>query len=366
MKYAALVLWDNKSPVLSVDFSPVTDALLAGGIFLDEIAVLPYDAPEMAVTTLMRMESECAGVFVIADSALVPSAREAVISACGKRGDSEYVFEAERCMFAVLPAGQRGGDIVKTEIVPRINARRKNSYLRIVMRTVGAPAEKISVALARAEEVAGGKLALHSSGKYGCGKIEAIYDAATPKMTADEVVRVLAEELSPYLYAMEDITPAERLVEALKLHRMKLSTAESFTGGGVGRAIVRIPGASKVFYEGLNTYDSAAKTDRLGVSAFTLKGKGAVSAEVAYEMAAGLIVQGNCDISIATTGAAGPDPDGASPVGLMYIAVGRKEQVRVFCHRVPGDRETITETAINLALFHALKAITEFKLPDTL
>ncbi len=366
MKFSALILCDNKNPVLAVEFPAVTDALLAGGIFLGETVILPYDAPEAVTAALARMESDSDGLFVICDGALLSAARDALSSVCGKPFDGEYTLAAERCLAAVLPAGERGREIVEKEIVPLVNARRKNSYLRVVLRTVGAPAEKLAEVLSQAEEIAQGKLAVHASSKYGCGKIEVIYDEATPKMTADEVVRVLAAGLSPYVYAMADLTPAERLVEALKLHRLKLATAESFTGGGVGRAVVQVPGASKVFYEGMNTYDSASKIARLGVSEFTLKNKGAVSNEVAYEMAAGLIVQGNCTVSISTTGFAGPETDGATPPGLCYIAVGRKEQVRVFCHRLSGDRQTVTETAINLALFHALKEISQFQLPDTL
>lgn len=366
MKFSALVLYDRHNPALSVDFPAVTDALLAGGVFLDELALLPYDAPDAVTAALMRQESDSDCVFVIADSALLAAAREAVSAVAGKPFGEEFFCTADDRLFVVIPAGARGAEFVRAEVVPRVDARRKNMYSRVVIRTVGASAQKVAEVMARAEEAAGGKLALHASEKYGCGKVELIYDAQTPKMTADEVTRILAEGLSPHVYAVADVTPAERLVEALKLYRLKLSTAESFTGGGVGRAIVRVPGASKVYFEGLNTYDSASKVARLGVSEFTLKNKGAVSGEVAYEMAAGLIVQGACDVAIATTGVAGPETDGANPVGLCYLAVGTRAQVRVFRHRLAGDRENITETAINLALFHAYKEITETALPATL
>ena len=157
---------------------------------------------------------------------------------------------------------------------------------------------------------------------------------------------------------MEYDSLAERFVAALKLHNLHVSTAESFTAGGVGREIVRVPGASAGFYEGITAYDNKAKHERLGVSEFTLMDKGAVSDETAYEMAAGLLKQGHCDVAIATTGIAGPDADGTNkPVGLCYIAVGTREKVRVFRFRLSGDRETVTRTAINLALFLAYKEI---------
>ena len=89
-----------------------------------------------------------------------------------------------------------------------------------------------------------------------------------------------------------------------------------------------------------------------------MRSKGAVTDETAYEMAAGLIAQGHCDISIATTGVAGPNGDGTNaPVGLVYIAVGTKEHVRVYRYDLTGDRETVTKTAINLALFLAYREL---------
>ena len=85
---------------------------------------------------------------------------------------------------------------------------------------------------------------------------------------------------------------------------------------------------------------------------------GAVSDETAYEMATGLIAAGDCDISIATTGLAGPKSDRTElPVGLCYIAVGLKEKVYVYRYRFEGTREEITETAINYALFLAYRQL---------
>ena len=97
---------------------------------------------------------------------------------------------------------------------------------------------------------------------------------------------------------------------------------------------------------------------RLGVSAYTLKTVGAVSDQTAYEMAAGLIKTGDCDVSIATTGLAGPKTDGSDlPIGLCYIAIGTKETVLVYRYKFEGNREEITEKAINYALFLAYKQL---------
>ncbi len=357
MKYAAAVLYNRMSPLESVGYPAVTNALLSGGVFLDEVTFLPYDAPASVNSALTRLSLECDALFLIADPVLFELARQAVSAAANAPFSEEYLLETEKCLFGVLPTGQRGAEVVKTEAVPRVNARRKNSYERVILRTVSAPSEVLSSAFRKAEEAGRGSVTLHATEKYGAARIEVLYDRSTPKMTADEVVRILATELSEYLYAVDDVTIAERLVELLKLRRMRISVAESFTGGGVGRALVRVPGASAVYYEGLNVYNEKAKTERLGVTEHTLRTKSAVSDDTAYEMAAGLLKEGNCDLAVATTGYAGPETDRGAPAGLCYLAVGTRERIHVYRYQLPGDRETVTETAINFALFLAYREI---------
>ena len=137
-----------------------------------------------------------------------------------------------------------------------------------------------------------------------------------------------------------------------------MSVAESFTGGGLAKRIVSVSGASEVYFEGLNTYNENAKIKRLGVSPYTLGTVGAVSEKTAYEMALGLLNTGDCDIAVATTGLAGPKSDKSMlPVGYCCIAVGTKERICVYQYKFDGDREEITQKAINYALFLAYKRL---------
>ncbi len=358
MKYAGIVLRNVKNPLSSVDYAQVFDALLAGGVVLEEIVFVPYDAPGRLSAALLRLAAECDGVFAVCARVLVPTVREAVQIASEETFSDECMLESDDCLYAVLPEGERGAALVREQLVPAIDKRRRRTYARVVLRAVSAPPESLREVLCRAEEIACGRLFLHASEQFGDTRIEVVYDQETPKMIADEVVRVLASGLKEYLYAMEDVSPAARLVEALKLHKLHVATAESFTAGRVGAEIVRIPGASAVFYEGVCAYDNRAKHERLGVNELTLMDKGAVSDETAYEMAAGLLKQGHCDLAIATTGIAGPSSDvGNKPIGLCYIAVGTAEKVRVFRFQLAGDRECVTQTAVNLALFLAYKEI---------
>ena len=231
------------------------------------------------------------------------------------------------------------------------------SYLSASFKTVGAPGNKISEAILKAKEVCG-ELDFSTTENYGDCTIEMIYASDTPKPILDGIMRAVLVVLNDYVYALEDISLAERFVQLLKLRKMKISVAESFTGGGVSKRLVEIPGVSSVYYEGLNTYSNQAKVDRLGVRELTLQQFGAVSEETAAEMAEGLILSGNCDVAISTTGIAGPNSDGTNkPVGLFYIGVATKESVKVYKYNLKGSRKSITETAINFALFLAYKMI---------
>lgn len=229
---------------------------------------------------------------------------------------------------------------------------------KTVLRCIGASEAHVQGVLSRAAQVDGGQCKYSRFRKYDEDVIGIEYDENIPKRLLDDVLRVFADGLADCLYAMDDTPLEEQLVRLLKLRGQKLSVAESFTGGGIGRRIVSVAGASAVFFEGLNTYNESSKIKRLGVSEYTLKTFGAVSEQTAYEMAAGLIATGDCELCIATTGYAGPTTDNvAMPVGLCYLAVGTRERVYVYRYKFNGNREEITETAINYALFLAYKQL---------
>lgn len=192
---------------------------------------------------------------------------------------------------------------------------------------------------------------------YGDLTVEIEKNSADPK-AFDRAYREAVTVLNDYVYALENVPLADWLVQLLKLRKTMLSVVESFTGGGVGKRIVEISGASEVFFEGLNTYSNQSKMLRLGVKESTLKKYGAVSKECAFEMAEGLLKSGNCGVCVATTGIAGPKSDNTKkPVGLIYIAVGYEENVKVYEYNLQGTRQDITETAINIALFQTFKSL---------
>jgi nicotinamide-nucleotide amidase len=124
------------------------------------------------------------------------------------------------------------------------------------------------------------------------------------------------------LFPSELLTDAEALLGGLRKRSLQLATAESCTGGLLAGLLTEVPGSSATLERGVVTYSDAAKTALLGVDSALIKRMGAVSAEVAQAMAAGVLRHAPVDVAIAITGVAGPDGGTAEkPVGLVYLAV---------------------------------------------
>jgi nicotinamide-nucleotide amidase len=113
---------------------------------------------------------------------------------------------------------------------------------------------------------------------------------------------------------------ASRLNEALRVKSLKVTTAESCTGGLVAAAITSIAGSSDVFEYGFIAYADKAKTGMIGVDAALIKRHGAVSLEVAQAMAEAALAKAAADVALSITGIAGPGGGTLTkPVGLVFI-----------------------------------------------
>lgn len=146
-----------------------------------------------------------------------------------------------------------------------------------------------------------------------------------------------------------------QLISDLTDAGLTLAVAESLTGGAVVAELIRVPGASLAVRGGIVAYDTALKHSLLGVSAELLAAHGPVHPEVAAAMAEGvrsaLTIDGHpADIGLATTGVAGPDPQGNTPVGLVFVAVADATGTIVREHQFSGDRAAIRAAAVDAAL----------------
>jgi nicotinamide-nucleotide amidase len=137
----------------------------------------------------------------------------------------------------------------------------------------------------------------------------------------------------------------------LKEKGLRVVTAESCTGGGLAYWFTEIAGSSDWFDRGFITYQDLAKQQLLQVTDNALQQYGAVSEEVALQMARGALKQSQAQISIATTGIAGPSGATANkPVGLVWIAWITPHQTKVEQFIFAGDRQAVREQTIAQAL----------------
>lgn len=153
---------------------------------------------------------------------------------------------------------------------------------------------------------------------------------------------------------------AQQIVDKAGAEGLLIATAESCTGGMVASAITDVPGSSAVFDRGFVTYSNEAKSELLGVRAETIARHGAVSQQVAREMAKGALANSRADIAVATTGIAGPTGGSdRKPVGLVWFALAIRNGVvrterRVFAS---GDRNFVRVRATETALMLTLRAM---------
>lgn len=114
---------------------------------------------------------------------------------------------------------------------------------------------------------------------------------------------------------------AVSVLDVARARDIRVATAESCTGGMVAAALTDVAGSSDVFDRGFVTYSNAAKIEMLGVSSLTLESHGAVSEEVACEMATGALAHSDATLAVSTTGIAGPGGSEFKPEGRVCFGV---------------------------------------------
>lgn len=182
------------------------------------------------------------------------------------------------------------------------------------------------------------------------------------KKLTKPMVKELKARFGADIYTTEDDVTLEKAVEDLLLaNKLTLTCAESCTGGLLAARLVNVPGSSEVFKAGLVTYSNKAKRKLLNVKKSTLQKYGAVSAKTAEEMAKGAAFASKCDVTVATTGIAGPDGGTKEkPVGLVYIACSVKGKVTVKEYHFTGSRAKVRESTVSAALTLMRSCILEY------
>ena len=188
------------------------------------------------------------------------------------------------------------------------------------------------------------------------GTLIRLQTSSKNKKNVEKIVKKLYNRISEFIIGEDNDRIENTIYECLNSGKkpLTISTAESCTGGMIASKLIEVPGISENFIESIVSYSNEAKIKRLKVKKETLEKYGAVSEEVAREMLAGL----KTDVAISTTGIAGPGGGTKEkPVGLVYIGIRVKDEVKIFRRELKGDRNKIRQRAMMHALYNLLKIL---------
>lgn len=196
--------------------------------------------------------------------------------------------------------------------------------------------------------------------------LKAVEDSSSLELKRSRLVDVLGND---FVFS-EDLSESfeSRVLAILEKRGFTIATAESCTGGMVSGMLTNEPGASKVFRGGVCVYSNDLKTSLVGVSLQTIETFGAVSAEVAEAMAAGVKERLGASVGVSVTGIAGPEGGSEEkPVGTFYIGFAGSDGV-VFSQRFhySGNRQSIRRFATYVALEVVRRTVEGFQIPASL
>ncbi|MDT3696530.1 MAG: competence/damage-inducible protein A [Ignavibacterium sp.] len=258
------------------------------------------------------------------DQAMVP--KNAIIIRNEKGTAPGYWIEENSKIIIVMPGVPYEMKAMVTNfIIPKLvdYIGKPNEYIKkITLQTTGLPESSLAERLGDLNELLGEAKLAFLPNQYG------VRLRVTVKSTEEEIANNLLSEIEQklrskigrYVYGRGDDTLEEVVGRLLKERELRIATAESCTGGGLGDRITNISGSSKYYERGVITYSNAAKVELLKVNEDIMAEKGAVSAEVAMQMAEGVKSVSGCDIGISLTGILGPlGGVTGKPVGTVYI-----------------------------------------------
>lgn len=269
------------------------------------------------------------------------------------------VLDTGTCVTVVLPGPpselrRLWPRALETEPVRRVLARTTPPGRR-VLRFFGASESAVARVLDEAGGDGGGVEATICARDFEI-HVDLVVEAGADAR-ADELASLLREQLERHLFAEDERSIQEIVLDLCRERGLSLGTAESCTGGMVAARLTDVPGSSDVFEGGIVAYANEVKAEQLGVPRSVLERYGAVSAETARAMAHGACERLGVDVSVAVTGIAGPDGGNAGrPVGLVHFHATGPHGERAHSFELPGEREVI-RTRSTVAALHLVRTL---------
>ena len=245
--------------------------------------------------------------------------------------------------------------LMQDEVMPRLKAR--FALRQIVHRTLitaGLPESMLAKRIEAWENALPPYLKLAYLPNPGAVRLRLSAYEVEGESVAREIERQFEalRRLIPHNVIGYETATMQELVHRILTERGKtLATAESCTGGAIAARFTAMPGASAYFRCGVVSYSNESKAALLGVDPATIARVGAVSEEVARQMAEGVRRVADADYAIATTGIAGPaGGSDEKPVGTVWIAVATPEGIAAVCKQCGTDRGQVIDRASAFAI----------------
>ena len=270
-------------------------------------------------------------------------------------------FEGEGCLVIMLPGPPREcTPLFREKVMPFLEKRRGGALCSRYVKVFGMGESEMASRLSRQMDTWENPTAAPYAKEGEClVRITAMgKDKEEAFAMTEPAVREVRQVLGDVVYGVDVDSLEQVVVQEMTARSLTLATAESCTGGLMGKRITDVPGASACYLGGVVSYQNEVKENLLGVRHETLITKGAVSEETACQMAEGVRKALGADIGISTTGVAGPGggtPE--KPVGLIYVGISTKDKtwaVRILRPRQSREslRRLASSTAFDLVRRH--------------
>lgn len=245
--------------------------------------------------------------------------------------------------------------LMQDEIIPRIQERFKMPFIiHQTILTAGLGESFLAEQIADIENALPTYIKLAYLPKLGLVRLRLSATGTDEQALLTEVAsftQKIVERVEKFVVLTEDVPFEKAILNLMGKYGLTLSLAESCTGGYISHLFTQHSGSSNVFQGGAVTYSNALKQSVLGVKEQTLLEFGAVSEQVAKEMALGAVANFKTDYAIAVTGIAGPDGGTVEkPVGTVWIAVASKKEVNAKLYKFASQRLQNIERAAMAAL----------------
>ncbi|MGA2532050.1 MAG: competence/damage-inducible protein A [Candidatus Aminicenantales bacterium] len=267
-------------------------------------------------------------------------------------------LEIPRHKIALLPGPPNElRPMIDRQVVPRLAAAAKGITIRRTLRLTGIGESLMESRIKTLYGNVPDGISVTTLASPGDLAIHLTYHGESTAAAADALLDILQKRIAGRLETWIYSTGGESLEAVvgsiLRERGLTLACAESCTGGLLGHRLTNVPGSSAYFMESAVVYADRAKIHRLGVPAPLIARHGAVSVQVAHEMAAGIRKTSGADFGLAITGVAGPGGGTPrKPVGLVYVALSDNARTMVERSLFWGGREQVkfqsSQKALNM------------------